>query len=315
MKLVSVVIPSYNGADWVLESVDTALKQTWENLEVIVVLDGSTDRSEEILTNYHPRVRAIRQDNAGPAVARNTGIRASKGDYIALLDDDDLWAADKIEQQVALMEAHPSVGVVFTNYKPFGAAAPYRDGFGRSRMLPTLPRRAIGDKQWLIRGEDAYAALLKDLFSWTSTLLIRRSLLDRVGLYDEALRYAGEDWQMCLRLARVSDYAFIDSVLALRRERGGSLSKLGKDEGQSIIALNNLLKVPDLQGSQRRLAHLRLAQSHFGLGFLTRDQGEREDSAQHFRSAARHAWAARGEQAAASLAMKAALHALKSRLS
>jgi glycosyltransferase involved in cell wall biosynthesis len=114
MKQVSVIIPLYGVEKYVAETVQSVLAQTYENFELIIVDDGSPDRSVEICRRFKdPRITILRQENQGPAAARNLGIRHAKGDYIALLDGDDLWTPDKLAKHVEHLEACPEVGVSF----------------------------------------------------------------------------------------------------------------------------------------------------------------------------------------------------------
>ena len=140
---VTVVIPSYNSAPWLPETLASVLAQNRVELEAIVVDDGSKDNTREVVAKF-PDVRYLYQNNAGVAAARNTGIRAAQGKYIALLDSDDIWEPHKLRRQVEILDRYPGVGLVFSNYRPFGVEVPYRTGFDRSRVLPAIARRRIG---------------------------------------------------------------------------------------------------------------------------------------------------------------------------
>jgi glycosyltransferase involved in cell wall biosynthesis len=178
--LVSVVIPSYNYGRYVTEAVDSALGQTYRDLEVIVVDDGSTDDTRERLAPYGDRIRYIYQENRGLPGARNTAIRASRGEWIALLDADDLWHPEKTEVQLRAARAHGPCAVIGST--PVDGAMP--------EHLPPDPEvRRLGLRDFL----------LATPFGTTSAL-IRRDCFDEVGLFDERLR-AVEDRDMWLRIA------------------------------------------------------------------------------------------------------------------
>jgi glycosyltransferase involved in cell wall biosynthesis len=114
MKQVSVIVPLYGVEKYIAATIQSVLAQTYENFELILVDDGSPDRSVEICRRFKdPRIQILRQENQGPAAARNLGIRHAKGDYIALLDGDDLWHPDKLIKHVEHLESHPEVGVSF----------------------------------------------------------------------------------------------------------------------------------------------------------------------------------------------------------
>jgi glycosyltransferase involved in cell wall biosynthesis len=266
MAKVSVIIPSYNGAHWIGEAIDSVLDQTHRDTEIIVVSDGSTDETPSVLARYGGRVIHIPQQNGGPAVARNTGIRAATGEYIALLDDDDLWLPDKLEAQLAVLEGDREIGVVFSDYAPFGEPAGYARGLERGPVLRHIPRLPIGPGAYKLP-ESIFTELLQDLFSWTSTLVVRRDCFDRAGLYDETLRHAAEDWQICLRLSRHCRFAYLDRVLAKRRERGGSLSRQGRDTLEAIRALKNLARREPLTRTERLMVTRKVGDLYRSLGY------------------------------------------------
>ena len=110
--LVSVVIPVYDGAAFIAQTLDSVLRQSWPRLEVIVVDDGSTDETPERVRPFRDRILYLRQENRGGGAARNAGVAASRGDYLAFLDQDDLWAPEKLERQLAVARAHPESGVI-----------------------------------------------------------------------------------------------------------------------------------------------------------------------------------------------------------
>ena len=109
MPTVSVVIPAYNSASYLAEAVESALGQTFKDLEILVVDDGSTDETQELMRRYGPPVRCLSQENTGVATARNRGIDESRGRYVAFLDADDVWQPDKLEKQLAALpgQCHP----------------------------------------------------------------------------------------------------------------------------------------------------------------------------------------------------------------
>lgn len=180
---VSVVIPTYNSAHFLLKAVSSVQAQQWPTLEIIVVDDGSTDDTPAVLRKLSQKegVRCIRQENAGPAAARNRGIRESRGEWIAFLDDDDYWFPRKLEKQFrALAEQDGDFaycGVIVVD-----------DDNQTVSTLPAVARESLlNDLVW------------GNLLS-TPTVIVRRSLFDQTGLFDEMLR-TGEDWDLWLRLA------------------------------------------------------------------------------------------------------------------
>jgi glycosyltransferase involved in cell wall biosynthesis len=207
--LVSVVMPAYNVAWCIGAAIDSVLAQTYPERELIVVNDGSTDRTAAVLEEYSGRIVVIEQPNRGMCAARNAAIRRARGAYIAFLDADDRWLPTKLAQQVALMESRPEIGFCST-------AARVEDESGR---LLNLWRCRTGRTDMLrtLFAENAAIA------GGCSAVVARRHLVEQVGMFDESLR-GFEDPDLWIRLAAISGYACIDEPLAiiLRRERSVS---------------------------------------------------------------------------------------------
>jgi len=181
---VSVIIPVYNQAAFLKEAIDSILAQTWKGFELIVVDDGSTDGSGDIARSYGARVRVFRKTNGGGASAMNLGIREARGEWIAPLSSDDLWEPNKLEAQLREAAAHPEAGLLYTDYITFD-----------------LEGRVLGHIDCAPRGNARQNRIyfLRGCYINGSTVLIRRSVLDAVGLYDETERYA-PDYDLWLRI-------------------------------------------------------------------------------------------------------------------
>lgn len=207
---VSVVIPTYNYARYIPEAIDSVLAQSFEELEVIVVDDGSTDKTAEILRAFSGQIRTICQEHRGLSAARNTGIRAARGLYVAFLDSDDLWLPEKVSLQVARLDAEPDVGLVYCETLLFDDSAPAKltphsdwASHPSGRILPWLVRQNVVP---------------------SPTPLVRRELFERVGLFDETLS-ACEDWDMWIRIGRVCEIAYVNQVLAKYRRHQENMSR------------------------------------------------------------------------------------------
>jgi glycosyltransferase involved in cell wall biosynthesis len=203
-RLVSAIIPTYNYARFVGRAISSVLAQSYADLECIVVDDGSTDNTEEVIAAFGPAVRLIRQPNQGLSAARNTGIRAARGRYIAFLDADDAWHADKVSRQVALLDSHPDTAVV-----------------GCGVRLMSADGEALGGKEFAAQASDQadLRAQLRRIAVrefWVggsgSGALMRREVFDDVGLFDTSLK-AAEDWDMWLRLAARYPIRNVQNVL------------------------------------------------------------------------------------------------------
>lgn len=208
--LVSVVIPTYNYGRYVCDAVDSALAQTYPNIEVIVVDDGSTDDTRQRLQRYRSKIRYIYQDNRGPGAARNTAIRAARGEWIALLDADDTWAEDKTERQLQVA-AEKGWDLVISWNSP-----------GDSHCAPE-PRELGFDDLFFVRCRSS---------SW----LVRRRSLLRAGLFDESLTGV-EDRDMMLRLGPGGKLGVIYGNHMRRRSHAGSTSRNAKRTKQNFGTL------------------------------------------------------------------------------
>ena len=213
---VSVIIPVYNGADFVSVALDSALAQTYRNLEVIAVDDGSTDDTWEILNRYRAkdsRVRVLSQQNRGVARARNYAIAEARGKFIAPLDADDMWEPTKIERQVErMLEAGPRTGLVYSWWVWVD-----REGI----VLDRSPH-------WTIAGE-AFELLLQMNFTGNASVpLFRKDCIEEAGGYNEGLaaQQAGgcEDWELALRVAERHKVAVVPEILVGYRRSKGSMS-------------------------------------------------------------------------------------------
>lgn len=183
---VSVVIPAYNQARFMAEAIRSALAQTFCDYEIIVVDDGSTDDTPQIVKQFGGQVRYLWQENQGLAAARNTGIRQARGEYIALLDSDDAWRPNFLQVMTDLAARYPDAAV-------FYCPVVYMDTSGHELPQP-------GNRQVLLP-EEIYSTLLRANFLVPSTILMRRSVIMEAGLFDPAFRRL-QDWELWLRLLR-----------------------------------------------------------------------------------------------------------------
>ena len=199
--LIDVVLPAYNGAGVIRAALDGALTQDVP-LRIIVVDDGSSDDSAAIARSYASRVTVITQQNQGVSGARNTGLAAARAPYVALLDQDDIWQPGKLARQLAAIEAHPEVGIVFTDMrlvKRDGTVV--EDGFLRATPeYSSLERLPIGDAAFLLP-ESLAEAVVRFNFISPSTTLIRREALHEIGGFDPAFRLC-DDADCWMRLLR-----------------------------------------------------------------------------------------------------------------
>lgn len=213
--LVSVIIPTYNRAASIVPAVESVLAQTYPEIEVIVVDDGSTDDTARVLESHLDRIVFIRQSNAGPSAARNTGIRASKGEIVAFLDSDDLWLPDKIARQVALIEAGgPDTCCCVCNAAVKGAPG-QRDytSFAVAGLDPEWD-----ECLWVNPGE----VLATRFLLFNQVVAIRRSALAKVGVFNEKLRLL-EDYELAIRLSTAGKWGVISEPLVIKHNDTGGI--------------------------------------------------------------------------------------------
>ncbi|MDD4957510.1 MAG: glycosyltransferase [Candidatus Omnitrophica bacterium] len=206
---VSVIIPAYNSAELTVRTVNSVLGQTFRDIEVLVVDDGSGDDTGEKMKAFGGRIRYIRKDNGGASSARNVGIKASTGGYLAFLDCDDIYMPEKIERSVGYLDAHPSCGFVHTS-------ACYIDGEDR-------PIHIARYRRWKRSGQIADGLLLHN-FIINSTVVARRECLEAAGPFDEGI-FMPADWDMWLRMAEMGEAGYIDEPLTLYRVTGRYIMK------------------------------------------------------------------------------------------
>ena len=206
---VSVVMPAYNAMRFLPQTVASVLSQTRQDFELIVVDDGSSDGTDAFVWQQPDvRIRLVKQTNQGLAAARNAGIAASRGEYIALLDADDLWEPTKLEEQLARITNRPEVGLVHTAIRYINET-----GDEINRVL-----KVVGD------GDVWTKVVVHNPVRCGSTPLIRRECFETVGMFDPALRFS-EDWEMWIRIARRYHFATVDKPLTLYRQHGANMTK------------------------------------------------------------------------------------------
>jgi len=226
--LVSVIIPTYNRADVIGETIENLFQQTYRNIEIIVVDDGSTDGTQAELESYGKRIRWVTQPNAGPAAARNRGIGMATGEIVAFQDSDDAWHSSKIERQVSLMQrAGPSVVCCVCNSI---VQLPECQVNAFDHAPVNFP---IEEGIWLNVPE----VLATRFFLFNQAVAVRREVLARIGGFDESLRLM-EDLQLALRLSLEGPWTFIREPLATRQEMGKRT--LGHEATPQITSANNV---------------------------------------------------------------------------
>lgn len=209
--LVSVVIPVYNGRTHLAETLHCVLAQTHAPIEIVIVDDASTDDSVGLVAEVAPQALRLQQRNAGVSAARNRGLAAASGHYVAFLDQDDVWHPQQVERQVAWLEAHPACGAVST---PYHFWHPQQGQYPPADIVwPTDPGPGHDPEHtgWV------YHRFLWDCWSLTSATLLRRDSVVAAGGFDVSLPYS-EDWDLWLRLAQQVQFALLTWPPVLYRQ-------------------------------------------------------------------------------------------------
>ena len=223
--LVTVVIPAYKCENLISRAIESALRQTYDYYELIVVDDGSPDNVANVVKKYKERVQYIRQDNGGVSKARNTGINLSKGEYIAFLDADDAWEKNKLEVQLNILEKHPEISMLsssFWNTKSGEVLAgkDFKDTFDFFNNYNYAIDKIYNYKSIIdIRGQkieyywgDIYDYLFLGNFILPSTVVVRKQSLFKAGLFNENIKVA-EETELFLRYSRNNKLGFVNMPL------------------------------------------------------------------------------------------------------
>jgi glycosyltransferase involved in cell wall biosynthesis len=268
--LVSVVIPVFNGAPFVDNAVASVRAQTEHDVEILVVDDGSTDGTQSVLAGLQSCHDIIwfQQNHGGPARSRNKGIEAARGEFVALLDCDDVWLPDKLEAQLAVMRARPSVGLVHTDFDIVDEQGNVLDHV-RARYSPEPMVQAFAG---------GHTAL-------PSTLLIRHEVLKKVGALNPVL-YGSEDSDLTIRLYAVADFECVERYLVRKLQRGHGYRDMAFDESthrEKVLSsrelfLNGLERMHPLNPAQRAALDREWANYYLSRGYAAERRGLGSDA-------------------------------------
>lgn len=228
-RSISVIVPCFNARRWICATLRSVFAQDLQPAEVIVVDDGSSDGGAELLAAEFPQVRVLHQANAGVAAARNHGVRAASGDWVAFLDADDIWLPSKLRQQHLALQAAPGARLCYTAWRFW----PCDDPEPSPELLQPAPATA-GPSGWI------YTELLLDCAVWTSTTLMDRRLFGDLGGFDETLRI-GEDYDLWLRASRETPIIRVNQPLALYRQHPRSLTRGVPEQNWQALVVNRAL--------------------------------------------------------------------------
>jgi len=305
MVKISVIVPVYNCERYVATAVESILSQHHDELEVIVVNDGSTDRTMQVLQPYRRKLRVLEQQNAGVAAARNTGLQVAQGEFIAFLDADDWWYPSRLSAQLAALQQHPAAGLVFSDFtvvdvdgEPLmqngirqwygvlrdAAATPWGEVFSAAASVPVIDG-ADGIGTAMTYSGNVARLLFLGNFILTSSVLVRRGALETAGQFDTRLT-TEEDYDWFLRVARDWPMAYVDAPLLARRRRPGQLTSA--DQLERVV--RNVIQVveraaPQLKGAVTPTdVRIRLGRLHRNLAVFCLRRGENAEARDQLRS-------------------------------
>lgn len=257
--MVSVIIPVYNSASSIASAVSSALAQTYKDLEIIVVDDGSTDGTFKVLQEFGKQITLIRTENRGVAAARNTAIAVAEGEFLAFLDADDTWIPSKLHLQLELFQ-NPAVGLVYSDF-----VTESHDGHVRESYLATKP----------LAGEGAILErYLRSRFLLPSTVVLRRLCVTELGSFKEELSLS-EDVEFFARVFTRWHAALVPLALTTRREGEHNLTADKKRTTDfTILALESIRKIPNLGKSALQALRQELGLQYWWQGYARYQEGD-----------------------------------------
>lgn len=261
---ISAIIPAYNSAEFIADAVHSILKQTTPVSEIIIVDDGSTDATREIVASLPGPITYISQQNQGPSAARNAGIHAANGDWIAFLDADDQWTPDKIEKQVNLLKAIPHLALIAGDMAEI-------DHEDRVITPSVLAKHNMLEKFQLLSGQaipNALAELVTKNFIPTGTVLVNKTALIEAGLFNQGIRF-GEDLELWAKIAAKYPISCIPEIFMLRRQHSNNATQMTAALlDDSVKVMQSIRKAASQELKAQQIDPDRLiADAYNGLGY------------------------------------------------
>ncbi len=287
-NLVTVVMPAYNNAEFLRESVDAALAQTYQAIEVIVVDDGSTDGTKELLASFGDKISICRLSNSGgPSRPRNTGVDQARGSFIAFCDGDDVMAPTAVADAMQIFQEFPEVAVTWADCRTINRVgevvkssvlSEYQD------FRKNLQSTVFSDV-FLLEGSKIYSCLLRGLFLGISAVVVKNEVLKKVGPFDETLKNS-DDRDMWLRIARSGfQFSFRDKVLFSYRQHPKSVTQRGYLRMPAVV--KNLSRQLEYlpEGDDRDFVLNRIMRCYLSEGWGLKNAGRCKDAEVAYRKA------------------------------
>jgi len=276
---VSVIVPTYNAAEYIIEAIESVLNQTYTCLEIIVVDDGSTDNTRNVLYPYvkGSLIRYIYQENQGPGAARNAGIIEAKGEYICFLDADDVYLQDSVLKRVKFLDTFPEVGLVFTDYY-------FQEEHIKKNMLePFLENNdnflkkiysGIDRKKSAIFPKGMFQLIIPTCHPKTNTAMVKKEALGLIGLFRTDISCA-EDNDLWLRIAMRYPVGYIAETTSIYKHYRSSLYvSSDKYYQDSLIFIKDAINKYDLDDRTLQLMREKLYNTYFAIGYYYFEKNE-----------------------------------------
>lgn len=259
--LVSILMPVYNGSAFLDRSIGSVLKQSYANWEIIIVDDHSSDNSSEVVKKYLNDKRIILKQNdcnKGIAASRNLALKQAKGDFIAILDQDDEWLPQKLEKQMCLFNSLDSTfGLVYCNTK-----VQFENGHVQPFKKDIAPRQSI---------EENFKKLYLTNYISSLTVVFRKECIQKVGYFNENIQWGGDDYDLWLRISAQYKFAFVDEVLCIRHEHGKNFSHAKKKMMYGSLETGN--ELIENKPERKTLLNQRTALLYYRYGIETLKTG------------------------------------------
>ena len=279
MEKISVIIPTYNRAALIGETLESVIRQTRPVDEIIVVDDGSTDNTEKVIRAYSRYItKCIKQPNSGPAAARNRGVREASGEFMAFLDSDDIWVQNKTEMEMEWFAKNEHLDLVFCHIS----------NFQENNEKEILEIRNPRIEKYLVDNasdlKEILNCLIEENVIGTPSVIVRRSCFDRVGPFDESLKIA-EDFDWWLRAARTCRFGFVNAVLVRRRRHPGNLVNdwVARTEAHLRVLRKFANTESNLPTDTKRLIYEKTMDGYYDLGSYFLKKKRFAEAYLHFR--------------------------------
>jgi len=286
---LSVIIPAYNRERTIAATIESVLA-CGSDAEIIVVDDGSTDRTVEVVQSFALRVKVIEQSNSGPSIARNNGFTHSTGDVVAFLDSDDVWLPGVVPDCLRSLTDHPEIEALFADTRFGNTGTGYRilsSMPGHGRLEPLLTNR-LGPNLFALDRTEFVTAMIHRNQVFLGSAFFRRKTLQDGGVFDPEL-FGGEDYELCLRYAATHRFAFLARPLAqYDKHSGGLSSNVDRMAREFALAILKLTDSPSITSKERRMALAKFRALAFGYGYRAYERGEFQEARSRFAAALRN---------------------------